>query len=179
MKKTKRICALVLAALAAMIFCGCFGHNNDTETCLLRLHVRANSNDPADQAVKLRVRDAISDCLSGALAGADDFDEAYAAVSAAIPDLVRVAEETLEKNGFSYGARVRLCNEYFPARAYEDIVVESGYYDALIVELGSGKGDNWWCVIYPPLCFVRSDTAGGVKYRSIIKELWERFVSGK
>ena len=57
------------------------------------------------------------------------------------------------------------------------MVVESGYYDALIVELGDGAGDNWWCVVYPPLCYVAAGGEGSVEYRSLIAELWKKFVS--
>ena len=56
-------------------------------------------------------------------------------------------------------------------------MVESGYYDALILELGAGKGDNWWCVIYPPLCYLEANGTGGIRYRSKIKEIWDKYFS--
>ena len=87
-----------------------------------------------------------------------------------------MCDETLYANGKNYRSRVIVCREYFPTRAYESVVVESGVYDALIIELGEGAGDNWWCVIYPPLCFVKSED-DGVRYKSRIAELWRRFIS--
>ena len=63
----------------------------------------------------------------------------------------------------------KLNNEYFPTRAYDDLVLENGYYDALIIELGSGKGDNWWCVVYPPLCF--ADCTQKIEYKSKFLEI--------
>ncbi len=172
--KKRKIIALFLAV--CMILSGCSVHNNgSTEVTLLRIHVRANSNDDSDQAVKLEVRDAISKFLEKRLDGVTDFKTAYTVVESSLDEIEELATRQLKKSGFSYGATVRLNNEYFPSRVYESVVVESGYYDALIVELGSGEGDNWWCVIYPPLCFVKATNGEGFSYRSKIKELWERY----
>ncbi|MDE7349417.1 MAG: stage II sporulation protein R, partial [Clostridia bacterium] len=65
-----------------------------------------------------------------------------------------VADATLAQNGYGYLSRVSLRKEEFPARTYGDLTLDRGVYDALIIELGSGEGDNWWCVVFPPLCFV-------------------------
>ena len=80
----------------------------------------------------------------------------------------RLIDGFLIKKGFNYRSRVEIRNEKFPTRVYEDLTLEAGYYDALIIELGEGKGDNWWCVVYPPLCFTGGEN---VKYRSKIYEL--------
>ena len=84
------------------------------------------------------------------------------------------AEAALQENGFSYGARASLRQEEFPARVYEGVTLEAGVYDALIVELGTGEGANWWCVIYPPLCFA-GDAAVDVEVRSKLWELVQKF----
>lgn len=174
----KRIIAIILiSACIFMIFCGCDAHNNQVaEYRLIRIHIRANSNDETDQSVKMRVKEAVTEYLTCELGGAKTFEEAYAGLEKRLDEIVKIADGTLKSNGFGYGARARLNNEYFPARSYEDVVVESGYYDALIVELGSGSGDNWWCVIYPPLCYVKAAPGDRIRYKSKIKELWERFV---
>ena len=65
----------------------------------------------------------------------------------------------LRQKGFNYVSNVKINNEYFPSRTYENTTLESGYYDAVIIELGEAKGDNWWCVMYPPLCFVNKNYA--------------------
>ena len=80
-----------------------------------------------------------------------------------------MANEILRQNGFSYSSHAKLCNEYFPTRSYQDLTLDEGFYDALILELGEAKGDNWWCVVYPPLCFVSANPTGeGVVYKSKI-----------
>ena len=164
-----------------MILSACSVHNNQdgTSPTLLRIHLRANSNDSVDQAVKMVVKDEITGYLEDMLADTSDFTDAFNKVEKAIPTLTLIAKRTLEREGFSYGANVKLCNEYFPTRSYCDMVIESGYYDALIVELGQAKGDNWWCVIYPPLCFVNASESNGVQYRSKIKELWDKFADNR
>lgn len=175
MKKT--VCILLSVALS-LIFFGCNAQTTtEPDYALIRIHIRANSNQSCDQQVKMQVKESVTELLSSRLTVLNDFAAAYAAVSSALDDVERVAKKTLESNGFSYGARARLCEEYFPTRAYENVIVESGYYDALIVELGDGAGDNWWCVIYPPLCFVGRDDSSGFRYASLIKELWKKFTT--
>ena len=83
--------------------------------------------------------------------------------------MTSLANQVLAKNGFNYKATVAVRNEEFPTRVYEDLTLESGYYDALIVELGRAKGDNWWCVVYPPMCFTGNES--GIIYKSKILEI--------
>lgn len=174
----KKIISFLIAAVAIVIFCGCSVHTTVAEgEALIRIHIRANSNDSADQTVKLKVRDEITKYLNREIGDARSFSEAYAGIEARLGEIERIGASVLGREGYDYGCRARLNEEFFPTRAYENVVVNSGYYDALIVELGSGKGDNWWCVIYPPLCFVSPSGSGGeIRYRSIIAELWRKFI---
>lgn len=162
------MCLLLSAAIifcVMHIFCGCF-EDNKYDGELLRLHIRANSNDRVDQDVKLKVRDAINDYVSRNI-DKTTFDAAYAEIGERLDELSELASGVLERNGFSYKARAKLANEYFPTRAYKDVTVPEGYYDALIIELGEAKGNNWWCVIYPPLCYGEN-----FEYKSIFAELF-------
>lgn len=143
----------------------------------LRMHVRANSNSAEDQAVKYEVKEAIVEFLMPVAASADDKEEAIALLRARLPEIEEVADEVLAENGFSYTARASVREEEFPTRVYEGVTLEAGVYDALIVELGTGKGDNWWCVIYPPLCFSGEATGNNVQYRSRIWEIIRNFFS--
>lgn len=143
--------------------------NNIYEGDLLRLHIRANSNSDADQAVKLKVRDAVNEYISVNI-DKSTFSEACSAVADCLDELSAAATEVLKTEGFGYTAKAKLTNEYFPTRMYGDVTVPDGYYDALIIELGDAAGDNWWCVIYPPLCYGED-----FEYKSIFKELFESF----
>lgn len=176
----KKILCLLLSFCFFMIFCACDAHNNDSaEYRLIRIHIRADSNDEDDQSVKMLVKEAVTEYLTSELSDVTTFDEAYRELSLRLGKIEEKAESVLIANGFGYGAEARLNNEYFPTRCYENVVVESGYYDALIINLGSGQGDNWWCVIYPPLCYIKAEAVDGFRYRSKIKELWDKYVKGE
>lgn len=166
----------IIFFLVPQIFCGCMSNTTKEKYQLIRIHIRADSNEAQAQAVKLKVRDGITDYLTDELCGVTDYAVAYKMLNERLDNLSVLSDGILKRNGYSYGARVKLNNEYFPTRSYDDVVVQSGYYDALIVELGSGKGDNWWCVIYPPLCYVQAGGEGtGFAYKSWLKELWQKY----
>lgn len=135
----------------------------------LRIHIRANSNADCDQSVKLDVRDAVVEYLTPVIANSACRDELEKSLKCRKNDIKSVAERVLEDKGYAYGASVKVTAEQFPTRVYGQLTLEAGIYDALIIELGSGEGDNWWCVVYPPLCF----TGGGGKfaYKSRILEI--------
>ena len=81
----------------------------------------------------------------------------------------------LQEKGFNYSVNIKIANEYFPTRTYANTTLESGYYDAVIIELGESEGDNWWCVMYPPLCFVnKNENNNQIKFKSIIYEWFKK-----
>ncbi len=175
MKKLAGFLAIFGIFIFALIFFQMPTHTKGEEGyALLRIHIRADSNDKADQAVKLLVRDAVTQILSSSLRNATSLQEAKSIVSDKQTTVRKKANEVLRKNGFLYDSRVRLTYEYFPTRSYQGIVVESGYYDALIIELGSGQGDNWWCVLYPSLCYGTSEEGTAV-YKSRIAQIWRKY----
>jgi len=147
------------------------GKNNNID--YIRLHIRANSDLPEDQALKYKVKDEVVKFLTPRLAECGNFDDVYRMIVSVQDELKDICQSVVYKNGYDYGARVTLKEEYFPTRYYDGYALEEGVYKALIIELGQGAGDNWWCVIYPPLCFLDAqDQDGGyIKYKSKIYEL--------
>ena len=137
----------------------------------LRLHIRANSNSPADQEVKYHVRQAIVDQLTPIFHDVESKEQAMYRLRDNLGLVERIARDTLKARGFNYGARVAIKSEHFPTRAYTtsdtQITLPEGVYDALIMELGDGEGDNWWSVIYPPLCF---SGEAGIRYKFKLTE---------
>ena len=125
---------------------------------ILRLHIIANSDSRDDQQVKLVVRDAILEYAADNFT-ATDADEAVCEVMACGGDILITVEETLKSEGFDYGDQLKLGRYDFPDRWYGDTLYEADEYKALRVVLGDGAGENWWCVIFPPLCIV--DAAEG------------------
>lgn len=140
----------------------------------LRLHIRANSDSDEDQAVKYAVKDRVVEFLTPVVAGCKDKAQAEAAIRKNCSALEKIADETLKSKGFTYSSSVKLTRETFPTRVYDGVTLPSGEYDALIIGLGEAKGDNWWCVVYPPLCFTGGEN---VRYKSKIIEIiakWRR-----
>ncbi len=144
------------------------------QTEYLRIHVRANSNGDIDQAIKYTVKDKVVEYLTPYIAECDTKQKAQTLLESHISGIERVANQTLKGAGFKYTAKATVKKEEFPTRVYGELELESGIYDALILELGSGAGDNWWCVVYPPLCFT-GDAGAGVVYRSKILSIISDF----
>lgn len=178
MKKVIIISFLVaLIAGLAIFFAGNAGESYSTDpndaNAYLRVHIRANSNSAEDQEVKYKVRDEVVAYLTPIVAECETKEEAMKKIGENLDGAAKVADETLKKYGYNYGARASIRQEEFPTRVYQDTTLAAGVYDALILELGTGTGDNWWCVVYPPLCF-----GGGnckVEYKSKIAEIVRKF----
>lgn len=119
----------------------------------LRFHVLAHSDSPADQALKLQVRDAVLPLLQELGARAGSAGELIPAVAAAVPQIEAAARRVLQAGGAPYGARAELREQEFSERRYGPLALPAGRYPALTLVLGAGAGHNWWCVMFPPMCF--------------------------
>lgn len=174
------VVALLLAAILTVVLCACNGSVSQKRLAneCIRIHIRANSNIDEDQAVKLKVRDAITTYLSSILEHCKSKSEARDILENEEQNLVNIANNTLYANNFTYKASIALKNEYFPDRQYDGYDFPEGYYDALIIYLGEGTGDNWWCVAFPPLCFVPNARNGEkIVYKSWVKEWLDKMFS--
>lgn len=127
---------------------------------VIRLHVVANSDSPEDQAVKRAVRDAVMDEVTPVFVGAATLKEAEEAIRKAEPQIREVAARVLADHGVAYGVQLEMGRFAFPDRAYGRVLLPAGEYNALRVTLGESNGANWWCVLFPPLCF--TDWTAGV-----------------
>ena len=164
----------IIITLTALGFSGVFAQTPSLECAeYLRIHLRADSNAQEAQAVKYRVRDDVVDYLSPLVATYETKTAAVDGVRAHLSEIAAVASRTLAKNGFFYGASAELTVETFPTRVYGEYTLPAGEYAALILRLGKGEGDNWWCVVYPPLCFAGENAS--VVYRSKIAEIIKKW----
>jgi len=137
----------------------------------LRLHIRANSNSEIDQKVKYEVKDLMINYLTPILCEVKTKQQAMDIVNKHKSLIVNKCVELLKRKGFNYFVNIKINNEFFPTRTYANTTLSSGYYDAVIVELGAAQGDNWWCVMYPPLCFVnKNENNMQITFKSKIKE---------
>lgn len=124
----------------------------------IRLRILANSDTAADQWIKHRIRDAIVEEMQRWVTGPQTVEEARAAIKEHLPELRTLADGLLANYGYPYGANVELGVVPFPTKMYGDKVYPAGDYEALRVSLGKAEGQNWWCVLFPPLCFVDAVT---------------------
>ena len=170
----KNVCIIfllsIIISLTAFGFSGAGQKAVQETNAYLRIHIRADSNQAQAQAVKYAVRDEIVAYLTPVVAFCETKEDALNGVRSRLQGIEREAEKVLSQNGFSYGARARLATETFPTRVYDGHTLPAGEYTALIVELGTGQGDNWWCVVYPPLCFT-APSGKNVIYKSKILEI--------
>ncbi len=145
------ICTLVLL-FSACTGIRALGVDAELYDRILRLHVIADSDSDADQAVKLKVRDAVLKLLGDEMETSPDLEQARTAAERLMPEAERVARQVLRDSGFSYGATVTLGYEYYPTRDYGGFRLPAGRYLSYRIVLGSGEGHNWWCVLFPALC---------------------------
>lgn len=168
----KAACVLVVAIIAIGVICGIAGNTDNNE--YIRIHIRANSNSEYDQSIKYQVKDSVVEVLTPLSKDMKSKSEMYAILESNLDAIRLTVDKRLAELGQNYTCRVRLNKEEFPTRSYEDVTLQAGVYDALIIELGTGKGDNWWCVAFPPLCFTGVDNGSGkISYKSKIAEFFD------
>lgn len=127
---------------------------------VFRLHVIANSDSEEDQNLKYKVRDSILEYMNSISSNCSSKEEVIKLAYEYEDEFYKIAKQVINENGYDYEVNIRIGNFDFPTKTYGDISLPAGYYDALRIEIGEAKGQNWWCVMFPPLCFV--DVTSGV-----------------
>ena len=145
--------------------------SEDYKDKLIRFHVLANSNSDEDQELKLKVRDAIINYLKPKLINSNSINESENIIKNEYDNLEKIARDIIVENGYNYEVKVGIDYSTFPTKQYSSIVLPAGEYKALRIIIGEGKGKNWWCVMFPPLCFV--DEENGVIDKSTDDKLKE------
>lgn len=128
--------------------------SEDYKDKLIRFHVIANSDSDEDQNLKLKVRDAIIDYLQPKLSNSKSIEESESIIINEYSKLEEISKSIITKNGYDYDVKIGIDYSNFPTKQYSNIVLPAGEYKALRIVIGEGKGKNWWCVMFPPLCFV-------------------------
>ena len=119
---------------------------------VLRLHVIANSDEDYDQELKLKVRDAVLNSGEEVFSGSEDIISAESEIADKKDIILHSAVETIRNLGYDYDVKLELARSYFPTRTYDNLTLPAGYYKAVRIIIGEGKGKNWWCIMFPPLC---------------------------
>lgn len=163
-KQALSTCIILLILLAAFIIVSAYSYvsavSYDIADSVFRLHVIANSDSVEDQALKYKVRDSLLNYMNSLITSTTSKDEAMEIVTNNIDNFKNIAEATIKENGYNYSVNITVGKHSFPTKYYGDVSLPAGIYDALRVEIGSASGQNWWCVMFPPLCFV--DISSGI-----------------
>ncbi len=141
---------------------------NSFEDKIIRFHIRANSDMEEDQALKLKIRDEILKEMNEKFKDTKSLEESRKVIKENMKEMKYITERVIEEEGKDYDVAISLGQDNFPTRKYGNLVLPSGEYETLLITLGEGKGQNWWCVMFPPLCFV--DITHSVAY-NLEKEL--------
>jgi len=163
------IFTLFLFGAVMLIYTNTDAELADVPDKLIRLHVVANSDSPEDQQLKLFVRDEVIKRMSPKFEGLKDISEVRRTIEQSLGEIEAIANEVIAKFGKNYGVRAELAKTDFPTKIYGNLTLPAGSYQALNIVIGSGQGKNWWCVMFPPLCFI--DIAHGVVAEETMSEL--------
>jgi len=158
----------IVAVFCAVFFCTKKGAEVNDD--FVRIHITANSDSEIDKNIKYKVKDAVVDFLIPALSDAKNKEDAEKVISLNLAKIQEVANQTLKQNGVRYLASVSVIEEQIPTRVYDDFVLESGIYQSLKIDLGKAKGDNWWCIVFPAVCFTSSKNPQNIEY---ISKIWD------
>lgn len=190
-KRMRKMITYVFAGVIASLYIWTTVLGNDLlqpsiASKILRFHVLANSDSNADQEVKEKVRDAVGVYLQPLLQDSESLEETKQIVTENMQQIITVAENTLQENGYTYPVCARITNTSFPEKSYGAYTFPKGEYEALQIVIGEGEGQNWWCVLYPNMCFRGSvfevvEEEAGEALREVLSP-WEYadvFESGK
>lgn len=166
---------VLLLLLTLFIFISALSYVNavseDIANSVFRLHVIANSDSEEDQALKLKVRDELLSYMNTLAKDCTSKEEVVTLAKEHQEQFKEIAEQVIYNSGFSYPVTIQIGDSDFPTKTYGDISLPAGTYDALRVQIGEAKGKNWWCVMFPPLCFV--DVSTGIVPDNSKKEMQE------
>ncbi len=143
---------------------------DEVKNNLIRFHVIANSDTEEDQNLKLKIKNKVIDYLYPYLNASESLEESRNIIKDKMEQVKKLAEEVIKDNNYSYGVKTELSRENFPEKSYGKITLPQGNYEAFRIIIGNGQGKNWWCVMFPPLCFV-DETKAEVEYDKTEKKI--------
>ncbi len=143
----------------------------------IRIRIIPNSNSAFDQDVKGKVKDKLEITMYDLLKDAESSEEAKEIIKNNLELVDNDVKNILSKENYNKGYKIDFGMNYFPSKEYKGIKYEEGYYESLVITLGKGEGDNWWCVLFPPLCLIEGEEDTEVEYKSIVMEILDKYLS--
>ena len=143
----------------------------------IRVRILPNSNSKYDQAMKKTVKNKLQKTMFELLKQAKNSDEAKKIIKENLNIIDEDVKKTLNDKNYNEGYKINYGYNYFPEKEYKGVKYEEGYYESLLVTLGKGEGDNWWCVLFPPLCLIEGEETEKTEYKSIVQEILNKYLS--
>ena len=143
----------------------------------IRIRIIPNSNSAFDQDIKLKVKDKLEITMYDLLKDAKSSEEAEKIIKDNLELVDKDVKKILNEENYDKGYTINFGKNYFPEKEYKGVKYEAGYYESLLITLGEGEGDNWWCVLFPPLCLIEGEENTEVEYRSIVMEILDKYLS--
>ena len=174
----KKLLFLLLAVLS--IYLVYLKVNADTiviPDSAIRLRVIPNSNSVEDQSMKEKIKIYLEDSVYNLLGSTETVDEARNIIKKEIPNVEKNVQSIFDSNNYNMKFKVNFGYNYFPVKEYKGITYDSGYYESLVVSIGEAKGDNWWCVLFPPLCLMENNKTTDTEYKFYVGEILKKIFS--
>ena len=141
----------------------------------IRIRIIPNSNSAFDQDIKRKVRDKIEITMYDLLKNVDNSEEAQKIIVDNLELVDRDVKKILNEENYDKGYKINFGKNYFPEKEYKGVRYEEGYYESLLITVGKGEGDNWWCVLFPPLCLIEGEENTEVEYKSFVMEILDKY----
>ena len=158
-----------------MIIGNVFASNDIIPDDAIRIRVIANSNSEYDQEIKLKVKETLESDMYNLLKDTRNIDEARLLIRGNLSKVENNVYKTLQKEQYKLPFTINFGLNYFPMKQFKGITYNEGYYESLVVTLGEGLGDNWWCVLFPPLCMIEAEESTDVEYTTMVKTIVDKY----
>lgn len=149
--------------------------NNIIPDDAIRIRIIPNSNSEYDQSIKYKVKETIQNDMKNLLTNVKNIDDARNIIKNNLDGIQDNISKTLQKNDYDLPFNVNFGFNYFPKKEFKGIVYKEGYYESVVVTLGSGLGDNWWCVLFPPLCMIEAEESADLEYTTMVKSIIDKY----
>ena len=141
----------------------------------IRVRVIAGSNDKYDQEVKMNVKDIVTSDMYNLMSNVDSIERARESITNNIPTLSKDIDKYLNEINYNTNYDINFGYNYFPKKVYKGVEYKEGMYESLVVTLGNGEGNNWWCVLFPPICMIEAEESTDVEYTTMVKEIMNKY----
>lgn len=173
MKRT--IIIFIIIILIYLIIGNVVAENNIIPDDAIRVRVIANSNSEYDQKIKMKVKETLEYDMYNILSNTTKLEEARKKIEDNLNKVEKDIDKTLQENNYKLPFNVNFGLNYFPEKEFKGIKYKEGYYESVVVTLGEGLGDNWWCVLFPPLCLIEAEESTDVEYTTMVKTIVDKY----